>query len=289
MAGINNNDYFSHKLSDNEFKRLATFIHKNIGIKIPNSKKGMVEGRLRKRLLYLELDSFKDYCEYLFSSDGMKSEINQFINVITTNKTDFFREPKHFDFLIEKAIPEFYSANQINAVRQMDIWSSACSTGEEPYTLAMVLSEFIRNHQTIKLDYNILATDISPEVLEKAKKGIYSHEIAIPIPMAYRKQYLLKSKNSNNDLVRIVPELRKKINFRQLNLIGSNYGFKRHVDIIFCRNVMIYFDKQTQDNLLDRLLKYLKVGGYIFMGHSEVLNCHNFPLHAMAPSIYKKV
>lgn len=287
MVYLTGEYYAQMKLSQSDFKTLSAFIKKELGIKMPDVKRGLVESRLRKRLTQLKLESYTEYCDFLFSREGMEQELPNFINEITTNKTDFFREPHHFKFLFEKALPELIGRNGIGVNRKLSAWSCACSRGDEPYTLSMVLSEFALNHQGF--DFSILATDISTRVLETAVKGIYDAEIINPVPMEFRKRYLLKSKEKNKNLIRIRPELRKKITFRQLNLMDHDYGISQKIDILFCRNVIIYFDKPTTDTLMVKLCKQLIPGGYLFMGHSELIDCNHLPLKNIAPTIYKRI
>ena len=282
------NEFYTQSLTKSDFTRLSGFIHSRIGIKMPFSKLNMVESRLRKRLKELKLTSYKDYCDYLFTPDGMDKELEKFINVITTNKTDFFREPDHFEFLIRKAVPDLITANGSGVKRSLSLWSAACSRGNEAYTLAIVLNEFARQYPGLTFDFFILATDISTHVLEKAQKAIYSHDEIGPVSQELRRRYFLKSKDRKSDLVRVVPELRNKVRFRHLNLMDSDFRLREPMDIIFCRNVIIYFDRNTQNDLISKLCRHLKEDGYLFMGHSEVLDCHNLPLVSVAPSVYKK-
>lgn len=256
---------------------------------MPWSKMSMVESRLRKRLRRLKINRFSDYCDFLFSPQGMEKEMTFFINVITTNKTEFFREYAHFEYLVQKVVPELMARRGSGIKRRLNLWSAASSRGNEAYTIALVLSEFAERYPELDFDFFILATDISTEVLEDAQKGIYSHEEIKPVPMDLRKKYFLKSRNKKKNLVRVIPALRNKVRFRQLNLMDNDFQFHKPMDIIFCRNVMIYFDKETQDNLILRLCNHLKQGGYLFMGHSEVLHCQNLPLVSTAPAVYRKV
>jgi len=279
---------YSQSLSKNDFTRLSQFIHSRIGIKMPLSKINMVEARLRKRLKELKISSYSGYCDYLFTQEGMDKELEKFINVITTNKTDFFREPDHFEFLIRKAVPDLITANGSGVKRSLTLWSAACSRGNEAYTLAIVLSEFARQYPGLTFDFFILATDISTHVLEKAQKAIYSHDEIGPVSQELRKRYFLRSRDKKSDLVRAVPEIRDKVKFRRLNLMDNDFKMREPMDIIFCRNVIIYFDKKTQNDLIAKLCRHLKEGGYLFMGHSEVLDCHGLPLVSVAPAVYKK-
>lgn len=272
-------------LSKKDFQNLAQFIHGSLGIKMPDVKRGMIESRLRKRLTHLGLTSYEDYCDYLFSPKGMQDELQHFVDEITTNKTDFFREPHHFSFMLEKGLPDMVSRTGAGIVRKFTVWSSACSRGDEPYTLAMVLSEFALANRGF--DFSILATDISSRVLETAVEGIYDTQVVDSVPLDYRRRYLLKSKDQTKKLIRIRPELRKKIMFRQMNLMDEDYNIKNKFDMIFCRNVIIYFDKPTTDQLMVKLCNMLVPGGYLFMGHSELLDCSHLPLVSVAPTIYK--
>jgi len=279
---------FLPSLSMADFRRLGNYIHTELGIKMPDAKRGMVESRLRKRLNALDMSSYETYCAYLFSPRGQKEELPHFINQITTNKTDFFRESKQFDFLTNKVLPELLSAVPPGGTEKLYVWSSACSRGHEPYTLAMVLSEYAEQ-QNKRLDFSILGTDISTEVLAVAQKAIYVHEEIEPVPMALRKKYLLRSKDRRKNTVRIVPRLRSKVRLLRLNLMNKHYTAVEQMDIIFCRNVMIYFEKKTQNEILQKLLHHLKPGGFLFMGHSEVIQYTAFPLELVQTTIYQKV
>lgn len=275
----------SVRLSRSVFLEIAEFIYSNIGIKLSESKRSMIESRLRKRLNKLNLNSYSDYTKYLFSERGMDEELSTFIDLVTTNKTDFFREPNHFKYLVAKAIPQILnpSGNQ----KKIDIWSCACSRGDEPYTIAMVLSEYSLKNPGF--EFSISASDISNKVLQIGREGIYEEYMINPVPYPLRKKYFLRSKNRSKKLVRIVPELRKKIRFKQINLMNRNFGFKHKMDIIFCRNVIIYFDKKTTHELIRRLCNQLKKGGFLFMGHSEILDISNLPLKSLATTIYMRI
>ncbi len=279
---------FKTNMSDRNYTRLSRFIHSECGIKMPESKKVMLESRLQKRLRHMGLTSFSEYCNYLFSPQGIENELVHMINAVTTNKTDFYREPRHFDFLTQNALPELIARYRAGINRNLMIWSAGCSTGEEPYTLAMVLSEFAEQCPGFRFRYMVLATDISTRVLEKASRGIYDHESIVPVPKEQRKKYLLRSKDKDKGLVRITPELRGSVKFRRLNFLEENFGMREPMDIIFCRNVIIYFDKATQEMLLNKFNAHLKPGGYVFLGHSETLHGLNVPFIQVAPTIYRK-
>ncbi|MBI4847886.1 MAG: protein-glutamate O-methyltransferase [Nitrospirae bacterium] len=279
---------FKAKLSDHDFTRLSDFIYNECGIKMPPVKKVMLESRLHKRLRALGLRTYREYCDYLFRPEGMQNELVHMIDVVTTNKTDFFREPKHFQYLTSIALPALMSKKCTDSRRKLMVWSAGCSTGEEPYTLSMVLSEFAENYPKSGFDFLILATDISTKVLEKAKNAIYSHDSADPVPGILRKKYLLRGRDRNQNLVRIVPGLREKVKFRRLNFLEGDFGMREPLDIIFCRNVLIYFDRPTQEKLLNKFCRHLSPGGYIFLGHSETLHNMNIPLVSVSTTIYRK-
>jgi len=246
----------------------------------------MLTGRLNKRLRALGLTGFNEYCEFLFSPQGREEEMVHLINAVTTNKTDFFREPSHFNYLIQSAIPDLQKLHRIDLRRKLRIWSAGCSTGEEPYTLAMVLAE-IQEAQP-RFRYEILATDISARVLDVARRAVYPMDRIEPVSAQYRKKYLLKGQDRRNPQVRIVPELRKRVRFGRLNFMDDDFGLREKVDIIFCRNVIIYFDKPTQEKLMAKFCHYLNPGGYLFLGHSESLHGYDMPLVPVAPTIYRK-
>jgi chemotaxis protein methyltransferase CheR len=276
----------SAALTHRDFLRLSELIHIKSGIKMPASKRIMIEARLRKRLRELGMKSFREYCDHLFSNGDMERELIQMIDAVTTNKTDFFREPRQFDLLAHVAIPELIKLYGAGIRRDLTVWSAGCSTGEEPYTIAMVLNEFRVKHPAFH--FFILATDISTKVLDRAVRGIYKQETAETIPMKLKRKYLMRSKDREKGVVRLVPELRSQIRFRRLNFMDHDFGMREPMDIIFCRNVIIYFDRQTQEKLINKLNNHLIPGGYLFMGHSETLGGLNVPLEHVGPMVYRK-
>jgi len=285
----NINKIYKETLKERDFFKLQNLIEKNYGIKMPISKKDMLESRLRKRLKALSITSFSDYCNYLFSSEGQKNELVNMLDTVTTNKTDFFRESEHFDFLVKSILPEMIINRGIGINNKLMIWSAGCSTGEEPYTLAMVLNEFKENIPGLSFQYLILGTDLSSKVLSEAKRGVYQENKILPIPDNIKRKYLMKSKDPSKRIVRIVPELRALIKFRRLNFLESNYGMREPIDIVFFRNVQIYFDKKTQYSIISKIYNIMKPGGYLFIGHSETLNSFDIPFEPIIPTIYKKV
>lgn len=278
---------FDARLTDDDFARFSRLVYDQCGIKLPPHKRSMLEARLRKRLRAHNLHTFEDYAELVFARGESTDELVRLIDVVTTNKTDFFREPAHFDYLVKSALPFLVTTFGAGIQQPLRVWSAGCSTGKEPYTLAMVFKEFQSGTPDFRFD--ILGTDISTEVLEKAVQGIYSVVKADPIPQALKKKYLLKSKDPESRVVRIVPDLRAMVRFRRLNFMDDDFGFREPFDIIFCRNVIIYFDRPTQERLLTKLVNTLAVGRYIFLGHSETLLGLNLPLKQMAPSVYRRI
>lgn len=278
---------FDLRLNSRDFERFSQLVYKQCGIKLPGHKQSMLEARLRKRLRVLGLGSFEEYAELIFSGSEPEGELIKLIDVVTTNKTDFFREPAHFEFLVTTALPALMESAGAGLSRPLRVWSAGCSTGKEPYTLAMLLSEFALKHPGFS--FEILGTDISTDVLDKAVKGIYAEEKAAPIPPALRRKYLLKSKDPAQRQVRIVPELRSLVRFRRLNFMDADYGLRESFDVIFCRNVLIYFDRPTQEKLLSRFTGYLESGRFLFLGHSETLLGLSLPLRQMAPSVYCRI
>lgn len=271
------------RMTDAEFKKISEFITSEYGIKLPDFKKTMVEGRLHKRLRTTGIRSFKEYIDLVFSDTG-KCELLEMVDAISTNKTDFFRESTHFDFLSNKLLPEISSNNQ----RHLKIWSSAASSGEEIYTIAIVLEEYLAQSNSSRIDYSILGTDISVDKLKAAVSAVYHNDRIKDIPTALRDKYFLKSKDNNKKEVRVIPSLRSKAEFRRQNLMDARYSVDSDFDIIFCRNVLIYFDKELQERVINKLCDKLKVGGYFFLGHSESIIGKSVPLKQVMPTVYKK-
>lgn len=273
-------------MSDEEFALYGRFIEGELGIKMPIAKRVMLEARLQKRLKILGLTSFADYYEYVFGRGSDGSELICLIDAVTTNKTDFFREPVHFDYLTRVAVPALLAEN-ILARGELTVWSAGCSTGEEPYTLAMVLCEFAESNPGFR--FSILGTDISTRVLEAAQNAIYDEDRAVPIPDNLKHKYLLRSKDRLKGLVRIAPTIRDVVRFERLNLMEPSFRYSGSMSVIFCRNVIIYFDRHTQERLVGHLAQCLREGGYLFMGHSETLLGMHLPLRTVSPTVYRKV
>lgn len=271
-------------LSSRDLNRLCRLIYEQSGITLGAEKQIMLEGRLKRRLTSLHLPSYRDYCDYLFDGSGHDAEeMVHLIDAVSTNKTDFFREKTHFEFLAATLLPEF--TIQHGSARELLIWSAGCSTGEEPYTLAMVLSEYQQSHPGFR--FRLLATDISTAVLAKAELGIFHSDVVRPVPSELRRKYFMRSRDRESSLLRVIPELRQAIEFRYLNLM-EEFGISELADAIFCRNVIIYFDRPTQERLFHKFTRQLVDGGYMFVGHSESLHHMNIPLAPVAPALYRK-
>lgn len=270
-------------LEDREYLRLSKFIMSQFGIKLPPNKKTLLQGRLQRRLKALQHQSFKEYVDYVFSEEGLKNEVDNMIDAVSTNKTDFFREPSHFDFLLNHGLLEYTTLTSSN---NLNIWSAGCSSGEEPYSIAMTLQEFSGTRG--RPDFNILATDISDSVLQHAIVGIYNEEKTHDIPVLYKKKYLLRGKNNYQNKVRIISKIRKKIQFRKFNLLSKDYHSLGKFDIIFCRNVLIYFERDVQYNILKAFCDVLQKDGFLFLGHSESITGFTLPLNNIVPTIFQK-
>jgi chemotaxis protein methyltransferase CheR len=273
------------RISASDFTRLAKLVYETCGIRLNASKKLMVETRLRKRVHDTGARTMSEYWKLLSRKGACEQELVRFIDAITTNKTDFFREPRHFEYLVEQVLPPL-SAHLKAHKRPLKVWSAGCSTGKEPYTLAMVLSEAQR--RGVINEFCILGTDISTEVLKQASRAIYQESDIEPIPEALRKKYLLKSRNEGSRTFRMVPEIRQVVDLQRLNLMDASYRFDKPFDVIFCRNVMIYFDRPTQQAVVNRFHACLRPGGYLFTGHSETLNGLATQLMNAAPTIYRR-
>lgn len=253
----------------------------------------MMEARLRRRLRALGMASYTEYADYLLASAGHRSDQRRVMadsqqerlrlaDAITTHKTRFFREPHHFDFLTQRIVPVLAQSFGAGIRRPLRIWSAGCSSGEEPYTLAMVLGEV----SLPGFDFRILATDISDEMLERAARAIYTEEDVEPVPARLKRRFLLRSKDRQRRQVKVAPEIAQRVDFRRLNLM-ERFGFRARMDIIFCRNVLIYFDRRTQEILIGRLCAQLERGGFLVLGHSESIVGMQLDLSQVAPTIYR--
>ena len=268
------NGLTAFNLTPDEFDKIRKLIHKKAGISMSDAKRSLVAGRLRKRLVALNLDSYDAYFQTL--KKDQTGEMQKFIDLLTTNETWFFREERHFEYLTE-------FLNEQPKAKSINIWSAASSSGEETYSIAMTMAETMG----VTSPWNILGTDISSRILDRAKKGIYMKSKIKGLSNPMKRKYMLNGVREYEDYLAVVPELRKKIKFQSFNLITSPLPTVKF-DIIFCRNVLIYFNQQHKKEVIHRLASCLKVGGYFFPGHSESLHGLYDELKAVAPSIYQK-
>lgn len=267
--------------TEKDFRRLQALVREHTGIALSDAKRELVYSRLARRLRLLNIDSFAGYCEML--EEGDTAELTRFVNAITTNLTAFFREPHHFEYLGGTLLPGLL--NQSRFERRLRIWSAGCSTGEEPYSIAMTVKEAVKD--VMRWDFRILATDIDSQVLATAAAGIYLEDRLQSLDRERLRRWFAKGINANAGKLRVKRELQDVIDFQQLNLMNAwaNLG---EFDVIFCRNVVIYFDQQTQRTLFERFAERLRPGGYLFLGHSESLNQFTDRFEAVGKTIHRK-
>ncbi len=269
-------------LTDRDFQTIRKLVYDHTGITLSDGKKDMIYSRLVRRLRQLGLHRFRDYVALL--EDESSDEIGNFINSVTTNLTAFFREQHHFDYLRDELLPELMKRRATD--RRIRIWSAGCSTGEEPYSIAMTVREVIPENSGWQV--RILATDLDTNVLATASRGVYSEERLNGVPKAMLKRWFLRGKGANAGKVRVREGLRRMILFKQLNLM-KEWPVKPGVDILFCRNVVIYFDKPTQRKLFDRFADVLADEGHLFIGHSETLYKVSDRFRLLGKTIYRKI
>ena len=269
-----------------DFERISELVGDSVGIRLTPAKHMMIEGRLKKRLRSVEVATFSDYCDWLFHGDGLREELPHLINAVTTNKTDFFREPEHYHFLEQVILPEILKANRSRKC-QLKVWSAASSNGAEAYSACMIIEKFAQD--STHLSYAVLGTDVSTEVLAHARRAVYSAELMEPVPAEYLSRFVLTSRNPGlRPQVRMAPELRRHAVFRHLNLMDDAYPIDTDVDVVFLRNVLIYFAKPLQEAVIARVVSHLRPGGYLMLGHSESMIANRFPVTQVAPATFRK-
>lgn len=283
MAGNSTSAAQKHEMefTAQDFDFIRRLVLERTGIALSESKQELVYGRLAKRLRSLGLTRFSEYCKYVANHD---EELPEVVNAITTNLTSFFRESHHFDYLRDEVMPALLRVNA--ASRRIRIWSAGCSSGEEPYSIAMVVREMVPENQG--WDVRILATDIDTNVLDRARSGFYPADRVTGVPESCRRRYLSKGTGDDAGRIRMRDDIRDMIAFRQLNLI-EEWPMRGPFDIIFCRNVVIYFDKTTQRLLFDRYANILVPGGHLFIGHSETLYKVSERFELIGRTIYRRV
>ena len=266
-------------LNGDTFQRFRALVYRESGIHLADHKRVMVASRLQKRLSELGLTSFDDYYTLVVGGSN-DAELRVMLDCISTNQTDFFREPRHFTFLRDHVLPELAESK---AVR---IWSAACSSGEEPYSIAMTVVDTVGVLATRHC--RILASDISTRMVATAAAGVYPSARVRSLSQDLLRRHFLRGKDAQADLVKVKPHLAEMIVFRRINLMEDRYPIKGLLDVIFCRNVMIYFDRATQGRVLARLSQCLKLGGYLFLGHAESMPEITPEFQYVAPTIYRK-
>ena len=275
---------FTAKLSGEAYQTLSGLVYQHSRIRLAPDKQPMLANRLRKRLRTLGLTSYDDYCEVLHSAQG-PSEIEHLVDLISTNHTRFFREPSHFTFLTESILLQLVShlSGKGDSLR---IWSSAAASGEEPYTLAIVLAEYFGQQPSV--DWQIEASDISHRMLEHAEQGIYPLDGGHALPPELLRRYFERGVRTREGTCRVKAGLREHIRFQRINLFQAEYPVAREQHVIFCRNVMIYFDPPSRATLVQKLTRHLAPGGFLFIGHSESLLGIRHDLQPVRQSVFRK-
>jgi chemotaxis protein methyltransferase CheR len=273
-------------LSDREFQSFRTLVATHSGIALGPHKRALLQARLGRRLRTLGLTTFADYHRLLIEHDPQGEELVRFINAVTTNKTHFYREPHHFAYLAERWAPAMVGRASRGGERAVRIWSAGCSTGEEPYTIAMTVADALPHADGWSV--RILASDIDTDVLERAAAGVYSIDAAGAIPPAVLKRHFLRGTGTSTDLMRVRPSLRSLVAFRRINLLEDQWPSGASFDVIFCRNVLIYFDRPTQQRVIERLGACLKDDGVLVLGHSEGILGMTNGLRHVGHTIYRK-
>lgn len=255
------------QLSDGLFQKFSDLVYEKTGIFLKPEKKELLNARLGKRLRATGIDSFKEYYGYVIH-DKSGDELVHLIDCVSTNFTSFFRENSHFEILTSTVLPAFVKEGR-GKNKDILLWSSASSSGEEPYTMAMVVDDFVCQHPGMR--YRIMATDISTRVLAQAKRGVYTDERIAKVPKPFLKKYFQKGVGSSDGFVKVKEDLRRMVHFDHFNLMGD-FPWREAIDVIFCRNVMIYFNRETQQELVSKFYQALTPGGYLFIGHSESIS-----------------
>lgn len=270
-------------ISDKEFNDLRDLIHKRFGINLTEQKRSLLVGRLQKLMRSLNLSSFADYYQYLVN-DKSEQALGELVDLISTNHTYFNRESDHFNYFYQTALPAVVAKLRQQNRKDLRIWCAGCSTGEEPYTLLMLMMEYLGNDYS-SWDAGILATDISDRALTIARAGVYSADRVEQLPANLRNKYF--SSAGSGELA-VVEKIKREATFRRFNLMNTSFPFKKPFQIIFCRNVMIYFDQPTRDALVGRYHQFTEPGGYLFIGHSETLGRSQTRYNYLQPALYQK-
>ncbi|MDA3811311.1 MAG: chemotaxis protein CheR [Spirochaetaceae bacterium] len=271
------------EINDNEFKKISEIVYERFGINLTEKKKALVRGRLNKLILSLNFTTFSQYYDYV-SNDKTGQRLLDMVDKISTNHSFFFRESDHFTYLSDSVLPDLCKRVQSRPDQKLRIWCAGCANGQEAYTLAIVIQEFLSG-KSIQCKPAILATDISISALENAVNGSYTEEGISGIPLNLQKKYFNINKDGSGTAKK---ELKDIILFKRLNFMNNTFPFKKKFDVIFCRNVMIYFDNQTKDILVNKFYNYMMDESWLFIGHSETLGRTNTNFKYIKPSTYKR-
>lgn len=275
-------DSLSPTLTTRQFADFSEYIARHLGIKMPQSKRVMLQSRLQRRVRELELPSLEFYHERFFNDEAfLKAEREHLLNLATTNKTDFFREAEHFGELTSKVLPAWLSRPTGPVFR---VWCAGCSTGEEAYTLAITLLEA---RERTPFEFSLLATDVSTRALRRARDAVYTEEQIAPVSQELRRKYFLRSRNPGLKQYRVAPEVRSLVRFGHLNFMARDYGLRESLDLVFFRNVLIYFDRTTQCEVVSRICRHMNPGAFLFIAHSESLQGQPLPLSTQGSSFYR--
>lgn len=271
------------QLTDKEYRLISGLVYERFGINLGEQKRSLIIGRLNKVLRQYGFRTFKEYYDYVLS-DNTGAALTTLIDRISTNHTFFYRENDHFEYFSEIVLPEIIANLKNRRRHDIRIWCAGCSTGEESYTLAMILLEQLGN-EFKQWDPGILATDISTRALDKAVAGVYQDENVEKMPASLKNKYFVRQ---NGQTWKVSEQVKSLVTYRKLNLIDEIYPFRKKFQTIFCRNVMIYFDKPTRDGLVERFYRYMEDGGYLFIGHSETLGRNHPSFRYLKPALYRK-
>lgn len=271
-------------ISEAEFGEFRALVYDKLGISLSDQKRSLVAGRLTR---IFSTGRFKEFSEYLsfLRTGGSNGALSELADIMTTNLTFFMREKSHFDFLLSRALPQIASTFTGKQEKDIRIWCAGCSTGEEAYTLAMLLTEHV-GAEYPQWNTGVLATDISENVLGVAREGVYEEDRIAPLPPLWRQRYF---SSAGKGLYSVRDSLRKDVTFRRFNLINEKFPFRKPFHAIFCRNVMIYFDQKTRDALVRRFYEFTEPGGYLFIGHSETIRNADHGYRYIMPAVYQKV
>lgn len=273
-------------MTEVERARISRFIEQEFGVKMPEGKKSLLESRLGRRLATLGMTRYGEYFTFVTQDPDGRDEFLQFADLVTTHETSFFREPSHFRYLADQAIPQFVDRLTGDPLRML---SAACSTGEEAYTMAMVADATFRRLAAPKnVEFDVEGVDLSEHAVAVATRAVYLTDRQRPIPEDFRSAYIMRSKKPKEPRIRVVPELRSRVHFHPGNLLGALNLRHRHYDVIFCRNVLIYFDLDHQKRVLSSLLNVLKPRGWLFLGHSESMSRFQLPVKAVYQAVFQK-